>query len=72
MERCLATWLTRVYDVHCEQDTRRSRQAQRFLGILLGLNSSGKPIYAGTVPSADVAKRRAKNRLARKARRINR
>jgi hypothetical protein len=42
------------------------------LGILLGLNSSGKPIYAGTVPSADVAKRRAKNRLARKARRINR
>jgi hypothetical protein len=42
------------------------------LGVLLGLNSSGKPIYAGTVPSADVAKRRAKNRLARKARRINR
>lgn len=41
------------------------------LGILLGLSSSGKLNYA-TVPYADVAKRRAKNRLARKARRINR
>lgn len=29
-------------------------------------------IYAGTVPAAEIAKRRAKNRVARKQRRVNR
>lgn len=34
--------------------------------ILAGLNNLRKHIYAGTVPAAVVAKRRAKNRVARK------
>lgn len=38
--------------------------------ILYGLQK--KPVYEGTVPPAVVAKRRAKNRAARRARRINR
>jgi hypothetical protein len=36
--------------------------------ILLGLNRLGKHIYEGTVPSAEKASRRAKNKAARKAR----
>lgn len=39
-------------------------------GILIRLQ--GKHIYGGTVPAADVEKRRAKNREARKSRRRNR
>jgi hypothetical protein len=31
-----------------------------------------KHVYAGTVPAATVAKRRAKNKVARHSRRINR
>lgn len=31
-----------------------------------------KHIYAGTVPAAEVARRRAKNKAARRSRRINR
>lgn len=31
-----------------------------------------KHVYAGTVPAATVARRRAKNKAARKSRRINR
>ncbi|AXK88544.1 hypothetical protein SAMN05421776_12159 [Nocardia farcinica] len=38
--------------------------------ILLGLQR--KHIYEGTVPEAEVARRRARNRAARKARRANR
>lgn len=38
--------------------------------ILFALQS--KHIYAGTVPAAVVARRRAKNKVARKQRRINR
>lgn len=38
--------------------------------ILVALQS--KHIYAGTVPAAEIARRRAKNRQARKSRRINR
>lgn len=40
--------------------------------ILLGLNARAKHIYAGTVPAATVAKRRAKNKAARRARRAGR
>jgi hypothetical protein len=39
-------------------------------GILVGLQS--KPMYGGTVDHATIAKRRIKNKLARKARRIAR
>jgi hypothetical protein len=40
--------------------------------MLLALNHSGKPIYAGTVPAAEVARRRAANKVARRSRRANR
>lgn len=40
--------------------------------ILLGLNFTGKHIYAGTVPADKVARRRAANKRARQSRRINR
>lgn len=39
-------------------------------GILVGLQS--KPLYGGTVEHATIAKRRNKNKAARKARRITR
>jgi hypothetical protein len=40
--------------------------------MLLALNYSGKHVYEGTVPTAIVAKRRAKNKAARAARRAAR
>lgn len=41
--------------------------------IFLGLNSiPGLHVYAGTVSEAEVARRRAKNKVARKSRRVNR
>lgn len=40
--------------------------------ILLAMNQLRKPMYEGTVSRADVLKRRAKAKLARKARRANR
>lgn len=40
--------------------------------LLLALNHTGQHIYAGTVPAAEKARRRAANRVARKSRRINR
>lgn len=40
--------------------------------MLLALNNSGKHIYAGTVPEAEVTRRRAKNKVARRSRRLNR
>ena len=40
--------------------------------ILVGLNRTGKHIYGGTVPAAEIAKRRAKNKVARASRRKNR
>jgi len=44
----------------------------RSLPLLLALNRSGKPIYGGTVPPEVVARRRAANRAARRARRVHR
>lgn len=38
--------------------------------MLIGLQ--GKPTYTGTVPTAVIEKRRARNKSARKSRRINR
>ena len=40
--------------------------------ILLALNALNKHIYEGTVAPATIAKRRAKNKAARKARRAAR
>lgn len=40
--------------------------------MLLALGMSGKHLYQGTVPPAIVARRRAKNRAARRARRVHR
>ena len=41
--------------------------------ILVGLNRlTWKHVYAGTVPPAEKARRRARNKRARAARRVNR
>ena len=40
--------------------------------VFVGLNTRGKHVYSGTVPEAEVARRRAKNKVARKSRRVNR
>lgn len=40
--------------------------------MLIALNTTGKHIYAGTVPEKVKQKRRARNRIARMSRRINR
>jgi hypothetical protein len=42
------------------------------LGLLLALNRLDKIRYFGTVPDAEIARRRARNKTARKSRRINR
>lgn len=42
------------------------------LPILLGMNKLAKPMYEGTVLFKTVAKRRAKNKAACKARRVRR
>lgn len=39
---------------------------------LAALSNSGKPVYAGTVPFAEVQRHRAANKVARASRRINR
>lgn len=44
----------------------------RGLAVLLGLQKMGRHIYAGTVPSAEVARRRTANKVARWSRRANR
>ena len=41
-------------------------------GMLVALADTGKHVYAGTVDPAVKAKRRAKNKAARKARRATR
>lgn len=40
--------------------------------ILIGLNRLGKPMYEGTVPAEEIARRRAANKRARAARKANR
>jgi hypothetical protein len=44
----------------------------RGLVILAALNKLNKHIYAGTVPPAEVSRRRAANKRAGQSRRINR
>jgi len=48
-------------------DTPQARHSRQFLAALQHM-----PTYAGTVPAAVVAKRRAANKAARVARRVNR
>lgn len=40
--------------------------------FLIWLNRRQRHVYAGTVPVETIAKRRAKNKAARRSRRINR
>lgn len=40
--------------------------------VLLGLQNTGKHVYAGTVPHAEKVRRRTANRVASRSRRINR
>lgn len=40
--------------------------------LLWAINAVGKPIYEGTVPPKVIARRRARNKVARMSRRINR
>lgn len=40
--------------------------------MALALAATGRPVYEGTVPGSVVARRRARNKAARKARRANR
>jgi len=55
-----------------EQDVNVTVEAPHGLGILLALNRLGRHVYAGTVPEHVVRKRRIRNRVARRSRRINR
>lgn len=41
-------------------------------GFLIALRNTGKHVYPGTVDGVEKAKRRAKNKVARKSRRVNR
>jgi hypothetical protein len=42
------------------------------LPMLAALHMTGKPIYSGTADPVDVAKRRARNKVARRQRAVNR
>lgn len=55
------------------EDTPDTAQTSPYgLAILLELNRSGRHIYDGSVGPVEKAKRRAKNKAARKARRVTR
>lgn len=51
---------------------RTSEDAISATQIMFALNLLGKPIYEGTVPAHVKARRRAKNKVARRSRRVNR
>lgn len=48
------------------------RSPKTQMAMALGRTKTEAQIYAGTVPHADVQRRRARNRVARQSRRINR
>lgn len=52
-----------------ENEGLRSQSHMQMLGAFALL---GYRVYGGTVPKATVAKRRAKNKVARRSRRVNR
>ncbi len=49
-----------------------SKADSRGMAVLLGLQNTGRHVYAGTVPAAEVERRRRRNKAARVARRITR
>lgn len=50
----------------------KAQQGAFGLAVLFGLGGRGRHVYGGTVPWETKQNRRAKNRAARKSRRINR
>lgn len=52
--------------------TRQHQQAPFGLAVLFGLGQSKKHVYGGTVDYYTKLERRARNKAARKSRRINR
>jgi hypothetical protein len=48
------------------------QQSAYGLAVLLGLGDTQKHVYGGTVSAATVARRRSKNRVARRSRAVNR
>lgn len=57
-----------IYTPEVEEHLDLTPQAM----MLAALNRTGKHVYEGTVPVAEVARRRAKNKVARISRRKNR
>lgn len=51
---------------------RADQSDSRGLGILLGLQNTGRHVYAGTVPHAEKVRRRKANKVAGASRRMNR
>lgn len=51
---------------------KRTEPNPSSVAALVALSTSGKHVYGGTVPEGVVARRRAKNKAARRSRRINR
>ncbi len=49
-----------------------SKADSRGMAVLLGLQNTGRHVYAGTVPVAEVERRRRRNKAARAARRLTR
>lgn len=52
--------------------TAQTVEEQNRTGMLMALGDTGRHVYEGTVPAATVARRRARNKAARKARRAAR
>lgn len=59
-------------EAYYEPPAQKPAPDNRGLAVLVGLGTTGKHVYAGTVPPATVERRRTKNRVARRSRRINR
>jgi hypothetical protein len=57
---------------HSGPDLVSPQQSDYGIAVLLELNRSGRHIYEGTVSPAEKAKRRARNKAARAARRVQR
>lgn len=57
-----------ITEIHAERDARRRVRLLWSVAML----ATGRAAYAGTVPAAVVARRRAANRVARASRRVNR
>lgn len=72
MSKILAPMFDRshaVPQVSVQDDDAELKPSTR---MLLAMSRLGKPVYGGTVPAPVVARRRAANKAARKARRASR